>query len=74
MRDRTVMIKDDVNVAAQQIAENSGSSLEEVISRLPQNGLVSEPSFHIKHGVPVFRVVLLHQGEPRRFLDFCPKG
>ena len=52
----TVMIEDDVYARAKQIAENSGRTLGEVISRLARKGLASEPSFDIKNGVPVFRI------------------
>jgi hypothetical protein len=52
----TLMIEDDVYAKAKQIAENSGRSLGEVISRLARKGLATEPSFDIKNGVPVFRV------------------
>jgi hypothetical protein len=52
----TVMIEDDVYATAKQIAENSGRTLGEVISRLARKGLASEPSFDIKNGVPVFRI------------------
>lgn len=74
MRDRTEMIDNDVDAATEQIAENSGRSLGEVISQLPQKGLASEPSFHIKPGVPVFRVDVSSSERTRRFLDFCPQG
>jgi hypothetical protein len=52
----TVMIEDDVYASAKQIAEHSGRTLGEVISRLARKGLSSEPSFDIKNGVPVFRI------------------
>jgi hypothetical protein len=52
----TVMIEDDVYAIAKQIAEHSGRTLGEVISQLARKGLISEPSFDIKNGVPVFRI------------------
>jgi hypothetical protein len=52
----TLMLSDDVYVAAKRIAESSGRSLSEVVSQLVRKGLVSEPSFNIENGIPVFRV------------------
>lgn len=52
----TLMLSDDVYVAAKKIAESSGRSLSEVVSQLVRKGLVSEPSFSNKNGIPVFRV------------------
>jgi hypothetical protein len=52
----TLMLSDDVYVAAKKIAESSGRSLGEVVSQLIRKGLVAEPSFNIENGIPVFRV------------------
>jgi hypothetical protein len=52
----TLMLSDDVYVAAKKIAASSGRSLGEVVSQLVRKGLVSEPSFNIENGIPVFRV------------------
>ena len=52
----TLMLSDDVYVAAKKIAESSGRSLGEVVSQLVRKGLVAEPSFNIENGIPVFRV------------------
>jgi predicted DNA-binding ribbon-helix-helix protein len=52
----TVTLEDDIYAAVKQIAENSGRSLGEVISRLARKGLAAESSFELKNGVPVFRV------------------
>jgi hypothetical protein len=52
----TLMLSDDVYVAAKKIAESSGRSLGEVVSQLVRKGLVSEPAFNIENGIPVFRV------------------
>jgi hypothetical protein len=50
------MIEDDIYETAKQIAQNSGRSLGEIISRLARKGLASEPAFNIENGIPVFRV------------------
>ena len=52
----TLMLSDDVYVAAKRIAESSGRRLGEGVSQLVRKGLVSEPSFNIENGIPVFRV------------------
>jgi hypothetical protein len=52
----TLMLSDDVYVAAKKIAESSGRSMGEVVSQLVRKGLVSEPSFNIRNDIPVFRV------------------
>jgi len=52
----TVMIDDDVYVTIKEMAQHSGRTFGEVLSRLARKGLSAEPAFDVKDGVPVFRV------------------
>lgn len=52
----TVMIDDDVYATIKKMAQNSGRTFGEVLSRLARKGLSAEPAFDLKDGVPIFRV------------------
>jgi hypothetical protein len=52
----TVMIDDDVYATIKEMAQNSGRTFGEVLSRLARRGLSAAPAFDVKDGVPIFRV------------------
>jgi hypothetical protein len=52
----TVMLDDDIYVTIKEMAQNSGRSFGEILSRLARKGLSAEPVFDAKDGIPVFLV------------------
>ncbi|HXM01317.1 MAG TPA: ribbon-helix-helix protein, CopG family [Chthoniobacterales bacterium] len=54
----TVTIDDDVYAKVKQIAQDSGRTFGQIISRLARQGLGAEPSFDPDSVVPAFRILV----------------
>jgi predicted DNA-binding ribbon-helix-helix protein len=65
----TVTIDDDVYAKVKQIAQGSGHTFGQIISRLARKGLGAEPSFDPDSVVPAFRILVgrgYHSGKQIR--------